>query len=99
MFPEHVERSFLDHEYSFDEYFQLGSRTNIRPIKNGLWGGGGEGGGRGGLEARGEGGGSVGGALEAKGWVGEVLETRGEGGGWVGVSGERPNETMEQNRN
>ena len=49
MFPEHVERSFLDPEYSFDEYFQLGSRrkvrpinfqlgsrTNIRPIKNGL---------------------------------------------------------------
>ena len=25
MFPEHVERSFLDPEYSFDEYFQLGS--------------------------------------------------------------------------
>ena len=36
MFPEQVERSFLDPEYSFDEYFQLGSRTNIRPIKNGL---------------------------------------------------------------
>ena len=36
MFPEHAERSFLDPEYSFDEYFQLGSRTNIRPIKNGL---------------------------------------------------------------
>ena len=37
MFPEHVERSFLDPEYSsFDEYFQLGSRRNIRPIKNGL---------------------------------------------------------------
>ena len=35
MFPEHVERSFLDPEYSFDEYFQLGSR-NIRPIKNEL---------------------------------------------------------------
>ena len=56
MFPEHVERSFLDPEYSFvavrrilptrfakksspnyeptrfAEYFQLGSRTNIRPI-------------------------------------------------------------------
>ena len=36
MFPEQVERSFLDPEYSFDEYFQLGSRRNIRPIKNGL---------------------------------------------------------------
>ena len=36
MFPEHVERSFLDLEYSFDEYFQLGSRRKIRPIKNQL---------------------------------------------------------------
>ena len=60
MFPEHVERSILDPDYSFvavrrilptrfakksspnleptrfAEYFQLGSRTNIRPIKNGL---------------------------------------------------------------
>ena len=36
MFPEHVERRFLDPEYSFAEYFQLGSRRNIRPIKNGL---------------------------------------------------------------
>ena len=36
MFPEHVERSFLDAEYSFDEYFQLGSRKNVRPIKNQL---------------------------------------------------------------
>ena len=36
MFPEHVERSFLDPEYSFDEYFQLGSRRKVRPIKNGL---------------------------------------------------------------
>ena len=36
MFPEHVERSFLDPEYSFAEYFQLGSRRKIRPIKNGL---------------------------------------------------------------
>ena len=36
MFPEHVEWSFLDPEYSFDEYFQLGSWRNIRPIKNGL---------------------------------------------------------------
>ena len=26
----------MDPEYSFDEYFQLGSRRNIRPIKNGL---------------------------------------------------------------
>ena len=33
MFPEHVERRFLDPEYSFAEYFQLGSRRNIRPIK------------------------------------------------------------------
>ena len=29
MFPEHVERSFLDPEYSFDEYFQLGSRREV----------------------------------------------------------------------
>ena len=36
MFPEHAERSFLDPEYSFDEYFQLGSRRNIRPIQNEL---------------------------------------------------------------
>ena len=36
--PEHVERSFLDPEYSFAEYFQLGSRRNIRPVKNGLKG-------------------------------------------------------------
>ena len=36
MFPEHVERSFLDHEYSFDEYFQLGSRGKVGPIKNQL---------------------------------------------------------------
>ena len=34
MFPEHVERSFMDPEYSFDEYFQLGSRRKVRPIKN-----------------------------------------------------------------
>ena len=34
MFPEHVERSFLDPEYSFDEYFQLGSRRKVCPIKN-----------------------------------------------------------------
>ena len=32
MFPEHVERSFLDPEYSFDEYFQLGSRRKVGPI-------------------------------------------------------------------
>ena len=32
----HVERSFLDPEYSFDEYFQLGSRREVRPIKNEL---------------------------------------------------------------
>ena len=36
MFPEHVERSFLDPEYSFDEYFQLGSRRKVRPIKKQL---------------------------------------------------------------
>ena len=34
MFPEHAERSFLDPEYSFDEYFQLGSRRKVGPIKN-----------------------------------------------------------------
>ena len=36
MFPEHVERRFLDPEYSFDEYFQLGSRRKVGPVKNGL---------------------------------------------------------------
>ena len=36
MFPEHVERSFLDPEYSFDEYFQLGSGRKVGPIKNQL---------------------------------------------------------------
>ena len=36
MFPEHVERSFLDPEYSFDEYFQLGLRRKVGPIKNQL---------------------------------------------------------------
>ena len=36
MFLEHVERSFLDPEGIFAEYFQLGSRRNIRPVKNGL---------------------------------------------------------------
>ena len=36
MFPEHAERSFLDPEYSFDEYFQLGSRGKVGPIKNQL---------------------------------------------------------------
>ena len=37
MFPEHVERRFLDPEYSFDEYFQLGSRSGkVGPIKNQL---------------------------------------------------------------
>ena len=36
MFPEHVERSFLDPEYSFDEYVQLGSRRKVGPIKNQL---------------------------------------------------------------
>ena len=37
MFPEHVERRFLDPEYSFNKYFQLGLQRNIRPIKNGLY--------------------------------------------------------------
>ena len=36
MFPEHVEQSFLDPEYSFDEYFQLGSQRKVHPIKNQL---------------------------------------------------------------
>ena len=36
MFPEHVEQRFLDPEYSFDEYFQLGSRRKVGPIKNQL---------------------------------------------------------------
>ena len=36
MFPEHVERSFLDPEYSLDEYFQLSSQRKVRPIKNQL---------------------------------------------------------------
>ena len=36
MFPEHVEWSFLDPEYSFGEYFQLGSRRKVGPIKNQL---------------------------------------------------------------
>ena len=31
MFPEHVERSFLDPEYSFDEYSELHSRSNSSP--------------------------------------------------------------------
>ena len=31
IFPEHVERSFLDPEYSFAEYFQLGSRRKHSP--------------------------------------------------------------------
>ena len=37
MFPEHVERSFLDPEYSFEEYFQLGSRRKVGPIKYQLY--------------------------------------------------------------
>ena len=36
MFPEYAERSFLDPEYSFDKYSQLGSRRKVGPIKNGL---------------------------------------------------------------
>ena len=35
-FPEHVKRSFLDPEGIFDEYFQLGSRRKVGPIKNQL---------------------------------------------------------------
>ena len=33
MFPERVERSFLDPEYSFDEYFQLGSRKKLAQLR------------------------------------------------------------------
>ena len=36
IFPERVERSFLDPEYSFDKYFQLGSWRKVGPIKNQL---------------------------------------------------------------
>ena len=36
MFPEHAERRFLDPEYSFDEYFQLGSRRKVGSVKNQL---------------------------------------------------------------
>ena len=36
MFPEHVERKFLDPKYSFDAYFLLGSRRKVCPIKNQL---------------------------------------------------------------
>ena len=36
MFPEHVEQSFFDPEYSFNEYFQLGSQRKFYPIKNQL---------------------------------------------------------------
>ena len=36
MFTKHVERRFLDPEYSFDEYFQLGSRRKVGPVKNQL---------------------------------------------------------------
>ena len=32
MFPEHAERSFFDPEYTFDEYFQLGSQRKVAPI-------------------------------------------------------------------
>ena len=34
LFPEHAEQRFLDPEYSFNEYFQLGSRRKVGPIKN-----------------------------------------------------------------
>ena len=36
MFPEHVEQSFLDPRYSFDKYFQLGSRTTFAQLRTGL---------------------------------------------------------------
>ena len=36
MFPEYGEQSFLDPEDIFDEYFQLGSRTKVGPVKNQL---------------------------------------------------------------
>ena len=36
MFPEHVEQSFLDPEYSFDKYFQQGLRRKVGPIKKQL---------------------------------------------------------------
>ena len=36
MFPEHVEQNFLDPEYSFAEYFQLGSQRQVHPNKNQL---------------------------------------------------------------
>ena len=36
MFPENVERSFLDPEYSLDKYFQLGLQRKAGPIKNQL---------------------------------------------------------------
>ena len=36
MIVQYVERSFLDPEGIFDEYFQLGSRRKVGPIKNKL---------------------------------------------------------------
>ena len=36
MFTEHVERSFLNPEYTIDEYFQIGSRRKVGPVKNQL---------------------------------------------------------------
>ena len=36
MFQEHAEWSFLDPEYSFNEYFQLGLRRKVCPIENQL---------------------------------------------------------------
>ena len=36
MFPEHVQQSFLDPKYSFEEYSQLRSWRKVRPIKNQL---------------------------------------------------------------
>ena len=36
MFPENAKRSFLDPEYNFTEYFQLGLGRKVGPIKNQL---------------------------------------------------------------
>ena len=36
MVPEHAEQSFLDLEYSFDKYFQLGLQRKVGPIRNQL---------------------------------------------------------------
>ena len=36
MFPEHAEWSFLDPEYTFDEYNQLGAWRKVHLLKNQL---------------------------------------------------------------